>query len=74
MNIESQTMCTYKYFTAMFSTHGVEFHHAAKLQYKTVPVFKASIYSKMKKSLLLCEDLPVAAGIFRDSPLMPGGI
>lgn len=38
------------------------------------PVFRASVYSKMKKSLLLCEDLPMAAGIICDSPLMPGGI
>ena len=60
--------------TAMLNAHRLEFHQVIKLQYRSVPVFKASIHRKMKGSLFLCEDLPTTAGIIRDSPLMPGGI
>lgn len=36
---------------------------AVKLQHKTVPACKPSIYSKMKKSLVCCEDLQVSSAI-----------
>lgn len=61
-------------FTAAFSTHGLELHQAIKLHYRTVLVFKAHIYWDMKESVLLCEDLPMTAGIIHAFPLLPDGI
>lgn len=61
-------------FTAVCSAHGLDFHQAIKLHYRTVPVFKACIYRDMKESMFLCEDLPMTAGIIHAFPLLPGGI